>query len=115
MPLDIVQKEQRVTRWWAFIWTLIYLVLLPPFSWMALFWAASAVDELSLEKIFITFTWFWTPLSILVSLYLIWSNYFHREYKRSKLSCGLPCLTFCAFVCANALVDFFRLANVSSY
>ena len=95
--------NQKSAKSCATIWTIIYLILFPIFSWMALFWSAAS-DPSSIMEYFTIFTWFWTPIAIPLSIYFMWSKYHVRNYKNVYAYCALPFLAFGAFVLINAII-----------
>lgn len=95
--------NQISAKYCAIISTTAYAILLPILTWMALFWSASS-DPSKVLDFFIVFTWFWTPISILFSIYLMWSKYRIGHYKNVLIFCSLPLLAFSVFLVVNLLV-----------
>ncbi len=100
-------KKQTAAKFLAITCTCIFIALFPALTWMALFWSAAA-DASTMLDFFVMFTWFWTPLSIPITIYFIWLNYAREDYRKSKLFCCLPFSTFGGFVIANALISLIR-------
>jgi hypothetical protein len=95
--------NQTRSKYFAVISTLIYGMLFPVFTWMALLWSASS-DSSETLTFFIIFSWFLVPTSIPFSLYLMWSKYRTGKYKYTIISCALPLLAFVSFLVINAAI-----------
>lgn len=107
MTTEELSTNQKSVKCWAIFWTLLYLALFPLLIYAALF-SVMVFDNphmtvpLGLSIIGVIF---FIPLSIPVSIYLIWSNYWHSRYKRSLFFCALPILTLIIVLLLNALLQ----------
>jgi hypothetical protein len=100
MLLERLEINQGRAKACAIISTIAYLVLCFPFCWTALFWVA-ATEPIKTRDFVIAFSWFWTPISLPISIYLMWSNYLRKNYKKVFLWCSLPYFAFVSFVLMN--------------
>lgn len=106
-------KNKKNIKCWAIFWTFLYLLLFPIFCYAALF-TAMVFDNphvsvpLGLSIIIISC---FVPLSMLISIYLIWSNYSRAQYRRTLFFCALPILTFFAVLLLDALLNAFFLSS----
>jgi hypothetical protein len=98
-----MNANQTRAKYFAVISTVIYGILFPLFTWMALLWSASSDSSKTLE-FFTIFSWFWVPISMPFSIYLMWSKYRTGKYKHTIMSCALPFLAFAAFLIMNAAI-----------
>jgi len=94
--------NQGMAKACAIISTSVYLVLFFPFCWMAFFWLA-ATEPSKAQDLVTSFSWFWTPVSIPISVYSMWISYRMKNYKRVFLWCSLPLLVFGAFIFINVI------------
>lgn len=95
-----MNTTQMSTKYFAVISTVAYGMLFPIFIWMALLWSASVEPY----KALVIFSWFWIPISIPFSIYLMWSKYRAGKYKHTIISSLLPLLAFAAFLATNAAI-----------
>lgn len=98
-----MNANQARAKYFAVISTVAYGMLFPVFTWMALLWSAASDSSKTLE-FFIIFSWFWVPISIPSSIYLMWSKYRTGKYKHTIISCALPLLAFATFLVVNAAI-----------
>ncbi len=104
---EFSKEFQRSTKRLASLSTLVYVLLFIP---MAMFAVASimvfdAPDIPIPVGLSIIFIFCWVPISIPVSLYLIWSRYLNGVYKKCRFYCTLPILTVVIVVILNALIE----------
>jgi hypothetical protein len=99
--------DKKKAKCWAIRWTVFYLILFPIFFYTALlsFMVFDGPRITMPIGLSIIFTWFWTPLSMLATTFLIWLSYFREQYKKTRLYCAVPFITFGAFVLVNAIID----------
>ena len=85
-------------------WTLIYVMLFPSFLYIAFISGMVLENPKTTVPIGLTmmFVMFWIPLSMPISVYLMWSHFSHHKYNRTIFWGLLPLLTF---VVALLLVD----------
>jgi len=104
-------KSKKCAKRCAVSFTIIYVILFPFLFYMAMlssmiFDNPHMTTTLGLSIIFTTFC---IPLSIPVSIYLMWSRYFQGLYKKTGFFCTLPPLTFGAvYFILDVLPFFFR-------
>lgn len=92
MELTDLPILRRCSKICGTICTLLYLILSPFLFYMALlssmiFAKPSMTIPVGLSIMALIFC---IPLSMLISIYLIWSRYNRKEYKKSLLFCALP-------------------------
>lgn len=102
-------KEKKSTKRFATIFTMIYVILFPFLFYMAMlsgmiFDNPHMTNTLGLTIIFTTFC---IPLSIPVSIYLIWSRYLRGQYKKAVFFCWLPLLTLVVVCFLIEILPFF--------
>ncbi len=98
-----MNATQTRAKYFTVISTVAYGMLFPVFTWMALLWSASSDFSKALE-FFIIFSWFWIPISIPFSIYLMWSRYRTGKYKHTIIFGTLPLLAFATFLVVNAAI-----------
>lgn len=89
-------RTRKQTKRYAWIVTIIYLVLFPFLSMLAM---ASGMISDSPSIAFpvvlsVIALYFCIPLSIPISLYLIWSRFLKKNYRNSRRYCFLPLYVF---------------------
>src|SRR5439155_13596148 len=90
-----IQNLKRKAKICAVAWTIIYALLLPPLSYFALL-SAMIFDNphLAIPKgLSIIFTISLIPLSLPVSIDLMWSSYMCEEYDKTLFFWSVPWLT----------------------
>jgi hypothetical protein len=88
-------SSQKTAKYCAIGWTIVYLILFPFFFYIALL-SAMIFDSPRMTisiGLWTMFMYFWIPLSMLASIYLMWSNYSRRQYKKTCLYWLLPFFT----------------------
>jgi hypothetical protein len=99
--------DEKSAKYCAIGWTIVYLLLFPFLFYVALF-SIMVFDNPHMTTpvgLLIIFMSFWVPLSIPVSIYLMWSNYSRGQYKRTHLFWGLPFFTFGIVFLLNAIIQ----------
>lgn len=100
-----IKKKAKVC---AILWTIIYVVLFPLLSYFALF-SAMVFDSPHislLNGLSIIFIISLIPLSLPVSIDLMWSSYVCEEYRKTLIFWSVPWLTFISVLALSALVQF---------
>lgn len=102
------QNLKRKAKICATAWTLIYSLLLPPLSYFALLSVMIFDDpHLSVPKgLFIIFTISLIPLSLPVSIDLMWSSYVSEEYGRTLFFWSVPWLTLIVVLALDPIIRF---------
>lgn len=104
---DEPSEESQKTKRLATIWTVVYLICFVPLAFFALFTifvfdGPSVTVPVGLS--IIAAAWC-IPLSIPVSIYLIWSSYSSGRYKRARYFCALPIIMIGVFLLVNASLE----------
>lgn len=89
-------KSKKYARRCVISFTVLYAVLFPFLFYMAML-SSMVFDNphmTTTRGLSIIFTTFCVPLSIPISIYLMWSRYFREQYKKSSFFCAIPLLTF---------------------
>ena len=94
--------NQRGAKAIAIASTIVYLAIFFPLCWIAFFWLA-ATEPSQARELTVAFSWFWTPITIPISVYSTWSSYRMKNYKRILIWCSLPLLTFGSFMLVSAI------------
>jgi len=103
-----IQNRKRKAKICAVIWTIIYVLLLPLLSYFALL-SAMIFDNphLSIPKgLSIIFTISLIPLSLPVSIDLMWSSYVCKEYSKTLFFWSVPWLTLIAVLAVDPIIQF---------
>jgi hypothetical protein len=98
-----VCTNQQKAKYCAIAGSIIYLIIFPIFSWMALFWNAAS-DPVYLADFVTNFTWFLVPISIPASIYIMWSRYRIGGFKKVFYAFLLPFVAFGIFLLINAII-----------
>jgi hypothetical protein len=104
-PLHHLKKKAKIC---AVAWTIMYVLLLPLLSYFALL-SAMIFDNphLSIPKgLSIIFTISLIPLSLPVSIDLMWSSYVCEEYDKTLFFWSLPWLTLIAVLALDPIIRF---------
>ncbi len=104
-----IEDDRKKTKRYAWITTIIYLVLFP-FLFMFATTSIMIFDSPSMSVLFglsIIFLCFCVPLSIPFTFYFIWSRYSQGEYRKSRRFCLLPLYIAMIAFAYNALIDTF--------
>lgn len=89
-------QRSRALKWGLSICTTIYILLLPPLFYMAVL-SSMVSDGPSVTPLavgIVMFMMFWIPISIPVSIYLMWSRYCRHQCNRACVYSLLPVGTF---------------------
>jgi hypothetical protein len=108
--LFCLERDRVRTKWCAWIVTFIYLILLP-FSVMLAITSIMVFDRPSITVpvgLSIIFMYFCIPLSIPLTLYLVWSRYSQENYRKSRLFCLIPLGIVTVIIVYDALVEAIR-------
>lgn len=99
-----MEAAKKSARWTARFFTFLYVVLFPFFFYMAMLSPMVFNCSIPAVGIFNIFFTFLIPLSMPVSVYLMWSRYSQGLYKKTHFFSALPVLVFIAwFILAGAL------------
>ena len=102
LPQDLLAMQKKMFQF-VLIWTCIYIVLFPLIFWMAL-WSALVFDSpgmsISIGLTIIGAT-FCIPLSMMVSVWKMWSYYFRDEHNKIYRILALPLWAFLFAVIVN--------------
>ena len=96
-PVTEISPEQKKARRFVTVWTCLYVIFFPLIFWMAL-WSILIFDSPSITALIgipIICAFLCVPLSMLVSVWKMWSHYFHKQYHKIHWFCALPFLYFC--------------------
>ena len=99
--------DPKDAKLYATFWTVVYLILLPFACGAALFSGMVFDNNQMTVPIGLTIICliFLIPISIPVSIYLIWSSYERAEYKKTYVACFMPIFTAIAVEFLNALIQ----------
>jgi hypothetical protein len=99
-----MQQGRKTAKYSAIGWTIVYVILFPLFMYIALLSGMLFENPKTTVPIGLTmmFVMFWIPLSMPISVYLMWFNFSHHKYNRTIFLGLLPLLTF---IVALLLVD----------
>lgn len=103
-----IHNVKRKAKICTVFWTIIYALLFPLLSYSALF-SAMVFDnpDLSiLKELSIIFIISLIPLSLPVSIDLMWSSYIGEEYGKTLFFWSVPWLTVAAVLSTNYLIRF---------
>ena len=94
--VEEANENQKSARRCAIGYSVVYSILFFPFFYMGLltsmiFDNPRMTTPVGLSIIFLAFM---IPLSMLISIYLMWSRYLFGRYEKIYLFCALPPLTF---------------------
>ena len=103
-----IQNLKRTAKICAVAWTIIYVLLLPLLSYGALMLATISLSfHLSVPKgLFTVFTTALLPLSLPVSVDLMWSSYMCEEYGSTLFSWSVPWMTLIAVMVVHLIMQF---------
>ena len=105
---ESMQNIRRKAKISALAWTIIYVFLLPLLSYFALL-SAMIFDNphLSIPKgLSIIFTISLIPLSLPVSVDLMWSSYMCEEYSKTLFFWSIPWFTLIAVLALDPIIRF---------
>ncbi len=105
---ESIQNIKRKAKICAVAWTIIYVLLLPLLSYFALL-SAMIFDNphLSIPKgLSIIFTISLIPLSLPVSVDLMWSSYVCEEYNKTLFFWSVPWLTLIVVLALDPIIRF---------
>lgn len=101
-------KEKRSTKKWLSISTIFYICLFPFLFYFSLF-SFMVFDNPNMTTvmgIFFIFLFLTIPISIPVSVFLMWRRYFQMQYSKASFHCCIPIITL---VASYFLIDFFGM------
>ncbi len=102
-----VSPEQKKARRFVTVWSCLYVVFFPLICWMAL-WSILIFDSPSITifiGIPIICAFLCVPLSMLVSIWKMWSHYFNKQYSKIHWFCALPFFMLLFAICINIAVQ----------
>ena len=111
MSNDNSSIDRKDVNFWATLWTVVYLVLFPFACAVALFSPMVFCDcrvFMPFGLIMICFV-FLIPISIPVSIYLIWSSYERAQYKKTYSACFVPIFTCITVELLNYLIQIIQI------
>lgn len=97
--IEEISSEQKKARRFIIIWTWLYMICFPFVLWMTL-WSILVFDSPSMTVpigLSIILACLCIPLSMLVSVWKMWSQYFKKKYR------ALPFFTFMFAIIVNVL------------
>ncbi len=106
-PVTEISPEQKKARRFVTVWTCLYVILFPLIFWMAL-WSILIFDSPSITALIgipIICAFLCVPLSMLVSIWKMWSHYFHKQYYKIHWFCALPFFMFLFAISVNIVVQ----------
>lgn len=89
---DENDRNKKWTKSWIFIWTVIYILFFP-FSVIGGFISMIVFDNPSisvLKGLSTVFAIFLIPLSLIVSVYFMWSSYKKEKYDKALIYWSIP-------------------------
>ena len=108
IPSEIAAlKDQKSAKYCAVGWTIAFLIFFPFFFFVALM-SSMIFDNPKMTApmgLWIMFMIFWIPLSMPISIYLMWSNYSRGLYRKTRLFWALPFLTLGIVILLNAILQ----------
>ena len=106
-PVTEISPEQKKARRFVTVWTCLYVIFFPLIFWMAL-WSILIFDSPSITAftgILIVGAFLCVPLSMLVSVWKMWSHYFHKQYHKIHWFCALPFFMLLFAISVNIVVQ----------
>lgn len=106
-PVTEISPEQKKARRFVTVWTCLYIIFFPLIFWMAL-WSILIFDSPSITALIgipIICAFLCVPLSMLVSVWKMWSHYFHKQYQKIHWFCALPFFMLLFAICINIAVQ----------
>ena len=106
-PVTEISSEQKKARRFVTVWTCLYVIFFPLIFWMAL-WSILIFDSPSITALIgipIICAFLCIPLSMLVSIWKMWSEYFHAQYEKLYWFCALPFFVLLFAICINIVVQ----------
>jgi hypothetical protein len=106
--IEQIHNVRRKAKICAIIWTIIYTLLFPVLAYFALF-SAMVFDkpDLSILKgLSIIFIVSLLPLSLPVSIDLMWSSYVGEEYDKTLIFWSVPWLTLISVLALDFFINF---------
>ncbi len=103
---------RRATKCYAIMLTMVYTVFFPFFFYVALLSGMVMENPKTTVPIGLSmmFAMFWIPLSMPVSIYLMWSNFSNHKYRRTLYWGGLPPFIFVlALLIVDGILPLFRV------
>lgn len=89
------------------ICTIIYVILFP-FLFYAALLSAMVADSPRATPLFVGLTMFvvfWLPLSVPISIYLMWSRYLRNQQSKARIFAGLPFYVFGIIMLIFGILD----------
>jgi hypothetical protein len=100
-----LSNEKKSTKRYLTIWTVIYLICFPGVFWIAL-WSILVFDNPRMT-VFVGLTTIClalcVPLSMLASIWKMWSKYCQAKYRQARLLWTLPFFVFALAVSFTAI------------
>ena len=106
--IDRIHNVKRKAKVCAIVWTIIYVFLFPLLTYFALF-SSMVFDSphISILKgLSITFIASLIPLSLPVSIDLMWSSYICAEYSKTLTFWSVPWLTLIFVLALDSIIQF---------
>ena len=109
-PKKTLTMQPKMLKWGLGICTTIYVVAFPVLLGMAFVCSMLALERPT-ETLFtigvIILAMSSLPLSVPVSIYLMWSRYFRNQPNKALVFAGLPFYAFAAILLICAILDAF--------
>lgn len=105
---DLNHNAKKKAKVCAITWTVIYSLLFPLLTYFALLSAMlfDSPDISILKGLSIIFTISLLPLSLPVSIDLMWSSYVCEEYSKTLTFWSLPWLTLISVLALDFIIEF---------
>jgi|GEM_PF-6785514 len=100
-----IEMKRMIAKYYAIFLTFVYTLLFPCFLWMSIFslvFVEGSKRPISIGLAMV-FAIFGIPLSMPISVYLMWSKFCRQKYKMTLWWGILPILSF---IVAELLIDF---------
>jgi len=109
-PQKTLAMQSKMLKWGLGICTTIYVVVFPVLLGMAFICSMFALErptEAPFTIGVIIFTMISLPLSVPVSIYLMWSRYVRNQPNKALIFAGLPLYAFAAMFFICGILDAF--------
>ena len=106
-PENDIAPQSRALKWGLGICTTIYVLLFPFLFYMAILssMVSDGPDTTPFMVGVVMSLMFLLPLSVPVSIYLMWSRYFRNQANKALIFVGLPFYTFAAIFITLGILD----------
>jgi membrane protein YdbS with pleckstrin-like domain len=107
---EAASKQKKVTRIFAWISTALYLIFFLPVFRAWLFMVA-ILESSNVSQLFgsiYLFAWLTVPLSMPISVILIWHRYCKKEYAKANIFCLIPIFAILGAAGVSMLLSIFH-------